>query len=126
MRPICVNPGCGKPVTVSSGKITDLYPKWRVHCSHCQGASYGGHPHAYGVTPFKKGTCSNTNERLGFPCVIDWELAKKASVRVATEIDHINGDPEDNRIENLQELCPVCHRTKGSLSGNFNGWRNYI
>lgn len=28
------------------------------------------------------------------------------------ELDHINSDPMDNRIENLQILCPNCHAHK--------------
>jgi 5-methylcytosine-specific restriction endonuclease McrA len=122
-RPNCVNYGCGKPVTFSS---TDQNgnKRWRVHCAHCQKASYGGHPHAPGVTPFKTGTCSNKDSKLGFPCVIDWNLAAEQNLSIATEIDHINGDHVDNKHENLQELCPVCHKIKGSREGNFDGFRN--
>lgn len=29
--------------------------------------------------------------------------------RVPLELDHVNGDRHDNRIENLRILCPNCH-----------------
>lgn len=31
---------------------------------------------------------------------------------IPLELDHINGDHFDNRIENLQSLCPNCHAIK--------------
>lgn len=36
---------------------------------------------------------------------------KKTSAdgRLPLELDHINGDSKDNRIENLRVLCPNCH-----------------
>lgn len=41
------------------------------------------------------------------------ELCGWASVsldgRIPVELDHINGDHNDNRIENLRILCPNCH-----------------
>lgn len=36
------------------------------------------------------------------------------------ELDHINGDHNDNRIENLRILCPNCH----SLTSNHRGRKN--
>jgi len=32
--------------------------------------------------------------------------------RLPLELDHINGDPCDNRLENLRILCPNCHSLK--------------
>ncbi len=36
---------------------------------------------------------------------------------VPVELDHINGDRHDNRIENLRILCPNCH----SLTPTYRG-----
>ncbi|MFF2331396.1 MULTISPECIES: HNH endonuclease [unclassified Streptomyces] len=36
--------------------------------------------------------------------------------RLVLEIDHINGDPIDNRRENLRYLCPSCHSQTESFS----------
>lgn len=36
---------------------------------------------------------------------------------LSLELHHINGDPFDNRIENLQILCPNCH----SITENYRG-----
>jgi hypothetical protein len=37
--------------------------------------------------------------------------------RLPLELDHINGDNTDNRIENLRILCPNCHSLKPSHRG---------
>ncbi|MDE1988391.1 MAG: HNH endonuclease, partial [Patescibacteria group bacterium] len=37
------------------------------------------------------------------------------------ELDHINGDRHDNRLENLRILCPNCHSLKPTHRGrNMN------
>jgi hypothetical protein len=44
------------------------------------------------------------------------------------ELDHINGDRHDNRIENLQILCPNCHSLQPTHRGrkkNRPRWRNW-
>jgi hypothetical protein len=37
------------------------------------------------------------------------------------QIDHINGKRQDNRIENLQILCPNCHSQTKTFAGKNKG-----
>lgn len=37
--------------------------------------------------------------------------------RIPLELDHINGDHHDNRIENLRVLCPNCHSLQPTHRG---------
>lgn len=41
--------------------------------------------------------------------------------RIPVEIDHINGDHFDNRLENLRILCPNCHSLKPTHRGRNKG-----
>lgn len=41
--------------------------------------------------------------------------------RIPLELDHINGDRRDNRLENIRILCPNCHSLKPTHRGrNIN------
>lgn len=40
--------------------------------------------------------------------------------KLVLQLDHINGDSTDNRMENLRFLCPNCH----SQTSNFSGKKN--
>lgn len=37
--------------------------------------------------------------------------------RIPVELDHINGDHYDNRLENLRVLCPNCHSLQATHRG---------
>jgi hypothetical protein len=121
VRPTCINHGCNKPVTFSH-KDERGNKRWRIHCGHCQGASYGKHPHAVGVTPYKTGKCNNKDGHLGFTCFTRLEKAPKWA-KGLTQVDHKDGDNTNNHPSNLDELCPMCHSLKGQLNGDFNGRR---
>lgn len=42
---------------------------------------------------------------------------RSADGRIPVELDHINGDRYDNRLENLRILCPNCHSLKPTHRG---------
>lgn len=42
--------------------------------------------------------------------------------KLTLQLDHINGNPKDNRLENLRFLCPNCHsQTATYTGGNMKG-----
>ncbi len=73
---------------------------------------------------FKEGLKSKKCELCG------WS-EKALDGRIPLELDHINGDSKDNRLQNLRILCPNCHSLQPTHRGrNIKStkgwWRNGI
>lgn len=49
-----------------------------------------------------------------------WEK-RRYDGTIPVELDHINGDRHDNRLENLRILCPNCHSLKSTHRGRNIG-----
>jgi hypothetical protein len=115
-RPLCINDGCGKPVTTAA-YYSNGTAKWRPVCGHCSQAQTGRFPYADGVSPFKKNKCSNKDGRLGFKCAVNFKLLPKEFF--ITEMDHIDGNDANNSKKNVQELCVICHKVKSQMNGDL-------
>ena len=110
--PKCSNLGCEKDVIVRDWKNYSF----KHVCSDCNKRLQKSLPPRDGVTFTKKNYCENKDSRLGFLCPVNPTFKFPNSVLHG---DHINGNHEDNKAENIQTLCSICHHLKGMESGDF-------
>lgn len=57
-------------------------------------------------------------------CEVCRWAAKSIDGRIPLELDHINGDRRDNRLENLRILCPNCHSLQTTHRGRNKNKRH--
>jgi len=57
---------------------------------------------------------------LNNKCSICGQLPIWNNKPLSLQIDHINGVPDDNRLENLRILCPHCHSQTDTFAGKSN------
>jgi 5-methylcytosine-specific restriction endonuclease McrA len=62
----------------------------------------------------RKNYCENIDGRLGYICNYPIKISAQL------QVDHINGDPYDNREENCQTLCANCHTYKTHVSKDYS------
>ena len=67
-------------------------------------------------------------EKYGEKCsVCGWSERNLSTSVVPLEVDHIDGNPENNKEENLRLICPNCHSLTSSFrnlnKGNGRAWR---
>jgi 5-methylcytosine-specific restriction endonuclease McrA len=86
-RPLCT---CGRPCQQSGKRNNKKY--WKKHCNDCG-------PKGRNIyRSQKKDTC----EQCGFIPLDKCQL----------DVDHVDGNKQNNSPENLQTLCANCHRLK--------------
>lgn len=62
--------------------------------------------------PLNSATWRRLRDRVLARDPICQECYKRDYITPATDADHINGDPSDNSMRNLQGLCHSCHSRK--------------
>lgn len=109
----CENPGCQniQQYQYTSKKGVRYYRKICAPCHFSrlgiQGWEYKNH---------RKDYCENARGKykgwLGVPCCIE-EFPKRF-----LSVDHLDGDHDNNELDNLMTLCPTCHGVKTWIFGD--------
>ncbi|MCX6788030.1 MAG: HNH endonuclease signature motif containing protein [Candidatus Kaiserbacteria bacterium] len=59
--------------------------------------------------------------------VCGWNEKHSSTGRVPLEVDHLDGNADNNAVENVRLLCPNCHALTPSFrnlnKGNGRAWR---
>lgn len=134
-RPRCGHRGCNTPAQHTGRYRKDGTPHFRKLCTlhHSKKTAkrhgmkslaeviaakagltlteYANRSHPY--RKYRKEYCENRDGRLGFKC--RYKIRHSAQLQV----DHINGDPSDNRVKNLQTLCANCHCYKTHANEDY-------
>ena len=113
-RPICINVGCERPCDFSA-TYKNGAKRWRPVCYKCHKASYGSQPLEEGVQFTKKDYCENRDGSIN-----GYECTAYIPYSGALEMDHIEGDRENNVLENIQTLCKICHSYKSHKNKDFH------
>jgi len=109
--PKCVNIGCDRNVQVRDWKNWSF----KSECSRCAVARIKG-LQVEGVTRHKKSYCENKDGHLGWVCPVPTSAWKKFPF--ALDIEHIDGDHQNNSPENVETICKLCHGKKTILEGD--------
>jgi len=101
-RPDCVD--CGRPARYHTKNKDGSIKYWRRYCTMCH-KNRGQKQYRYRLHKGK--SC----EVCGFIAIHPTQL----------DVDHIDGNHDDEGIDNLQTICANCHRLKTIMNGDHNG-----
>ncbi len=109
--PECAFPGCTHKVgfhkKISTGGPNGPKWKWKMFCSAHRGIK------KHEVDTWKLGQgCANIDMHHGFPCTSHISSASQL------DVNHIDGDRNNQDPSNLEILCKVCHQQVTMNSGH--------
>lgn len=111
--PKCVNVGCKNDVAVRN------WSNWsfKSECSRCQ-SDRKKNIIREGVTIHKKNYCENIDGHLGFECPVPTKESWKGFEIGCLDLDHVDGNHDNNTIHNVKTYCKLCHNRKSVESGD--------
>jgi len=118
--PICVNEGCENNVAIRHWSAQGD-PSLKTECIKCANSRIKNKTIAV-ITFHKKKFCENKDGILGFICPMDNSRFDEFTSDIY-HMDHLDGNHNNNSLDNLKTFCAICHTRKGKESGDFNGFK---
>ena len=116
VKPYCINAGCENDVRWREKK----YWSMKSECSRCENARKKGID-IPGVQAAKKTYCENRDNILSFPCPIKPEAWEGENYfKDSLDLDHIDGNHDNNIPENIRTLCKLCHTFNSRLEKQWD------
>tara|TARA_Y100001958_G_scaffold158182_1_gene155318 strand:+ start:983 stop:1801 length:819 start_codon:yes stop_codon:yes gene_type:complete len=115
--PNCINNNCTNPVAIRHWSAQGI-PSLKTECSRCSTSRIKGKT-IPGIVFHKKIYCENRDSILGFKCPMDPQRYGEFPSD-CYDMDHRDGNHNNNTLDNLITICKVCHQRKGKDSDDFN------
>lgn len=108
IRPICKD--CNKNLAKRHSRNVDGSSNFKRRCGGCDNQRFYGKRHIR--KPYKKYSKAYYHLKKNYCEQCDF----KALHQCQLDVDHIDGNRENNNESNLQTLCSNCHRYKTQIS----------
>lgn len=136
LRPQSINSGSIYPAIKKRASMLGLNDNHMLHQGHSKGKTIENPNYKYDLkdalienSPYSRGNLKRRLLKTGLLQNICSECETEATWNGAIlvlHLDHINGINDDNRLENLRILCPICHALTPTFRGRNNSKKEFF
>lgn len=115
----CRAAGCDSHVSLYKGPNSDRYcRKHQLECHEYGGLAKGSKPYSFAKTTVCS-KCEKDVAELPQVKAITDEVKRNIALRSLITVDHIDGNHDNDDIDNLQGLCLDCHAIKTTINEDY-------
>jgi len=115
--PKCINSNCNNNVLIRHWSIQGI-PSLKTECGKCAKYRINGKI-IDNIVFHKKHYCENKDSIFGFKCPMDESRYSEFPSDIY-DMDHIDGNHNNNYPNNLITVCKICHARKGKENNDFD------